>query len=467
LRRFESLLVAGCALAIVWPALFGVRPRRGLILAVAMVAVVTQLVVEGYRWQLLPLYVVALGLGTGDLLSVERQLPWWRRASRPILGLIGLGMVALPLVVLPIPTLPEPSGPLAVGTISLALQFPERQEDYGPRPGVGTRRIMVQVWYPAAAVEDPPVDPWTEDLDIVGPAMSRRLGYPGFFLSHTRYTAAQSVKSAPPLAGTFPLVLYSHGYGGFRTIAVNQMEALASHGYVVMAADHTFGAAAVRFPDGAVATLDPEALPREGTVAEDVYKERAVTLATTFALDLAGIVDALEEGSAGPFASMADHVDLGRIGVMGHMVGGGAAVRFCLSDPRCQAVLGMDAWVEPVPDRIIAPASEIPMLFMRSAEWRGSNNDGRLRGMAERSKATTYWIGIEEATESDFVLTPLLSPLGSRLGLTGTIPAGRIIPIIDRFQIGFFDHVLLGAGAAAVEQNPFDEVTLEVIRPSS
>ncbi len=42
-----------------------------------------QLVIEGFRWQMIPLYVVAVGLGVGDLLSMERALPWWRRVSRP------------------------------------------------------------------------------------------------------------------------------------------------------------------------------------------------------------------------------------------------------------------------------------------------------------------------------------------------------------------------------------------------
>ena len=100
---------------------------------------------------------------------------------------------------------------------------------------------------------------------------------------------------------------------------------------------------------------------------------------------------------------------------------------------------------------------------MRSDGWRGTPNDGRLRGLAERSETITYWIGIEGAGHNDFVVTPLFSPVAGRLGLKGPIPAGRIIPIIDRFLVGFFDRTLLGTGAAAIEQNPFDEVTLEVI----
>jgi hypothetical protein len=60
-------------------------------------------------------------------------------------------------------------------------------------------------------------------------------------------------------------------------------------------------------------------------------------------------------------------------------------------------------------------------------------------------------------------MTPLFSPVAERLGMKGPIAAERIIPIIDRFLAGFFDHTLLDAGAAAIERNPFPEVSLEII----
>jgi len=458
------LILAGvCAGAVTWPALFGSRPRRGIVLVGTLGALVAQLTIEGFRWQMIPLYVLAVGLGVGDLLSMERALPWWRRVSRPALGLIGLGMMALLPTILPVPDLPSPSGPLSIGTMSVELTFPDRLEHYGPQPDTSPRRIMVQVWYPAEEMKGVEPGPWTEDVDVIGRAMSRRLGFPGFFLSHTRYSKSHSFEGATPLSGLFPVVMYSHGWTGFRTIAVNQAESLASHGYIVVAADHTYGAVSTRFPDGTIVDFDPNALPDEETVEPEVYAEAGVDLVGTYADDLTGILDAIAGGEAGPFGEIASHIDLGLVGVYGHSVGGGAAVLFCLSDERCKAVLGMDAWVEPVPDRVIATPATRPMLFMRSDGWRGTPNDGRLRGLAERSESITYWIGIKGAAHNDFVVMPLFSPIAARLGLKGPIPAGRIIPIIDRFLVGFFDHTLLGTGAAAIEQNPFDEVNLEVI----
>jgi hypothetical protein len=53
--------------------------------------------------------------------------------------------------------------------------------------------------------------------------------------------------------------------------------------------------------------------------------------------------------------------------------------------------------------------------------------------------------------------------VAERLGMKGSIGAERIVPIVDRFLAGFFDHTLLDAGPAAIERNPFPEVSLEII----
>lgn len=442
-----------------WPAIFGVRSRRGVVLVASLAIVISQLLIEGFRWQLVPLYVVALALGFGDLLSMERQLPWWRRVSRPALGLIGVGMMCLPPVSLPVPRLPMPSGDLGVGTATFELVFRERIDQYGPEAGTSSRRVAVQVWYPAESDGGQP-RPWTPDLDLIGPRLSRRLGFPGFFLSHTVYTPGRARLNAAPLPGSFPVVLYSHDHADFRTVALNQLEALASRGYFVVAPDHAYLALVSRLPDGSVFDFDPNALAVD--LDETARLERGRDMEETMRDDLAGILDALALEQS-PFGVLASHADVGRVGAFGRGAGGGAAVWLCLTDPRCIGAAGFNPWVDPIPDRVAAEPTGLRMMFIRSTEAEGTANDGRLRGLAERSDGTAYWIGIEGTEGNDFVMAPLFSPVAERLGMKGPIPAERIIPIIDRFLAGFFDHTLLDAGAAAIERNPFPEVSLEVI----
>jgi dienelactone hydrolase len=464
LRRFELFLVFGALFAVGWPAVFGVRTRRGIVAISLVTLFALQWRLEGLRWQMVPIYLIALGLTITDLIFVDRALEWTQRVSRVVFGLAGIALASLLPFVLPIPELPTPSGPDAIGTVTIELIDREREEIYGENPG-GPRHLMVQMWYPAEPVDD--VDPilWNEDWDVVMPEMARNLGYPGWFLNHTRYTESHAAPSLPVADGTFPVIVYSHGWTGFRTIAINQIETLVSNGYMVVAIDHTYGAVATRFEDGEVVTFDPNALPDEEVVGEELYAEAATVLVGVYAADIVTVLNALEEGEEGGFGPIAESADMTRIGLYGHSTGGGAAVQVCLIDERCDAVLGMDPWVGPIPDKIISISATRPALHMRSDEWRGNENDAILRGIAERSQEVTYWIGIEGAHHNDFVITPLFSPFGAQLGLKGPIPAGRVIPIIDRYLLGFFDVFLLGTGSAAIDTASFQEVSLEVIRP--
>jgi hypothetical protein len=243
------------------------------------------------------------------------------------------------------------------------------------------------------------------------------------------------------------------------------MEALASNGFMVIAIDHTYAAATVRFPDDEIIEYDPAALPDPEEVGEEAFLESSQTLIEVLTADVKTVVDALEEGENGPFGALATSADVTRLGIFGHTTGGGAAMSFCLQDERCDALLGLDPGVEAIPDRVIAVSAAKPGLYLRSDEWRDTENDAILRGIAERSTVVTYWIGVEGALQSDFEMTPLLSPFAGRLGWTGPIPAGTVIPIVDRYLLGFFDVFLLETGTAALDTASFNEVSVEVIHP--
>lgn len=458
------ILAFAVVFAVAWPVVFGVRPRRGIVAGVLTVALFAQLQFEGYRWQMLPLYLAALLLAVGDVFFLERRLEWSSRLVRGALGVIGIVFaIALP-VLFPVPQLPAPSGPDAVGTITVPLIDRSRDELYGERPG-GPREFVAQVWYPARIVGDSEPVVWSEDWEVVAPAMSENMGVPSWFLDHTRYTLSNAAPTMPVADGSYPVILFSHGWSGVRTITLNQIENLVSNGYIVIAPDHTYGAAATVLADGEVAVQDPNALPDAAVVGETAYLESAADLVSVFSGDLVTILNELDEGQSGSFAAISEAADLTRIGVYGHSAGGGAAVKTCLEDTRCGAVLGMDPWVEPLTERDLRLNMTVPALYMRSEDWIDTSNDSLLRGIAGRGESITYWLGIDGADHNDFTVAPLLSPISARLGLTGPIPAGRVIPIVDNYLVGFFDVFLLGTGSAALDSVTYPEVSLSVIEP--
>lgn len=464
MRRFELVLAFVAFFAVAWPVVFGTRPRRGIVAALLVGAVIAQLQIDGYRWQMIPFYVVAIGLAVGDVFYIERKMVWSTRLIRGILGTVGLVFAAALPVILPVPEVPTPSGPEPIGTMTIELIDRARDELYGERPG-GPREFMAQVWYPAVLEADESVDPvpWSEDWKVVAPAIALNMGLPSWFLDQTGYSLSHARPALPMAPGTFPVVIFSHGWEGVRSIALNQVEHLVSNGYIVIAPDHTYGAAATVLEDGEVVYADPEALPPPQDVDEETYSQAATDLVTTYSGDLNTILTELSEGESGAFAPIAAGVDLNRIGIYGHSTGGGAAIKTCLENELCGAVLGMDPWVEPLNESDLRQNMTKPALYMRSDEWINTPSDALLAGIAARGESVTYMVGIEGAVHNDFVMTPLLSPLSSQLGLTGSIPAGRVISIVDNYLLGFFDVYLLGTGSAALDAVSFPEVSVSVI----
>lgn len=482
MRTFEIVEAAAVALAVLLPVLIGTRLKRGWMSLALIFALVTQGVVEGWRWQLLPLHLGVVGLAIGDLIWDDRRVRGVRRFRRGVLGIPGIVVLLILPIALPIPEIPAPTGAFEVGTMTFVVTDPDRIEIYGlddldpeaePQPTIEAdeteeepgepRKIVVQAWYPADVPDDALPGLWEPDLDVVGPALARSFGFPGFMLDHVSEVRSHSYPGAEPLSGRIPVVLYSHGWGGFRSVALDQMESIASHGYLVLAADHAYGAVASRYPDtGEVVYLDERALPEEEETDPDDYEDATQDLVETFADDLILILDQLALGDEGAFAAIARNADLERIGLYGHSTGGGAAARACLIDERCDAVAGLDAWVEPIPDRFVARELQMPSLFIRSDEWREKDDDRRLRGMAERSPATSYWIGLLGASHYDFTLPPHFSAYSEALGLKGTVPSARVAAIVDDYLNGFFDRYLLGVGGAVLDEAPPPEVTIEV-----
>jgi len=453
MRTFEAILLLALLACLLLPP----RPRRWAALAAVLVALL-HLGVEGERWQMVPAYILTALFAVLTLLQLRPKSPAAlpssaqpesrRRSSvvgRPVvrasLSVLVIILLALPPLLFPVPRLPDPGGPYAVGTRTFQWVDPERLEAYTPDP-TDHRVIMVQVWYPAAPAAEARTAPWMESLDVAGPAMAAFLRLPSFFLDHAELMRTHAYPDAPAApGGPFPVVLYSHGWNGFRTINLDQSEALASHGYIAVAVDHTYGAMVTVFADGGVALNIPDLLPDRD--AGPAFQAASEALEATFATDLRFVLDELAHVDAGlDPGPLTGQLDLDRIGLYGHSTGGGAAVIACAQDPRCDAVLGQDAWLEPVPRPVIAAGLPQPALFLRSEVWASGLNDELLAQLIAASPAALGRPTILGTRHYDFTLLPLLSPLAPFLGLKGPLAGPRVLEINTDYLIAFFDQSL-------------------------
>jgi len=455
MRPFEILVLALVVLCFIRP-LFPQRRRwLDFLPTVALAAVFVQLLIEGYRWQMLPLYLLAAGLFVFLLSGLirpqrsERDLGW-KSGVQVALGLLLTGLAAALPLVLPVPHLPEPTGPYQIGTITLDLTDNSRLELYSSDPDA-PRRFLVQVWYPAEPSEGAKQAPWMEHADQVAPAIAAWIDLPGFFLDHIRYARSDAYESAPLVksSGGYPLLLFSHGWGGFRAQSSFLMQELASHGYVVAALEHPYGSVMTVFPDGQVVPNNPQALP-VGT-PEDEFGPAAIRLVDQWAGDLEyalHVFDSMNDND--PQYGFTGQLDMQHVGVFGHSTGGGATVEFCGREPRCIAGVGLDAYLTPVSPAVRQSGVEQPFLFLFSQDWPSETNNRLLDSLLAHSPNALY-LTLLGTDHYDFSDLPMLTPLASRLGLKGPLNGRRALRIVDDYTLAFFERYLKDQPSALLD----------------
>lgn len=195
-------------------------------------------------------------------------------------------------------------GPHPVGVRTLALVDPTR-----PNPnGSGPRPLTTEIYYPSTpeAVAEVPRD------------VANLLGIP--LIATPTY---RDVARAP---GKFPMIVYSHGGGWVRFDNAMKMAHLASHGFVVVSADH---------PGSDLQTpLDPNS-----------FVDRP--------LDVRFLIDTFLGFDAEPGHWLEGAIDGDRIGGTGWSFGGyavtalatGPFFRGTFTDPRMRAILPLDGAV--------------------------------------------------------------------------------------------------------------------------
>ena len=198
------------------------------------------------------------------------------------------------------------SGPFAVGETTLTL----------PTDGA-----PVEVWYPATKAS---VAHRSEASYNVGdwlPAPLQKLvqklvqAIPGkVSIAHP----SGGVRGVPVAPGRYPLVVFSHGYGGYRDQSTFLTAHLAQWGFVVAAPDHY-----------------------SRDLAEVLGGPTGAKKNTSDVDDLRATVDLLAREDASASGRFRGHVDTSRVGAVGHSAGGAAVEALAAADPRVTTFVGL------------------------------------------------------------------------------------------------------------------------------
>ncbi len=161
--------------------------------------------------------------------------------------------------------------------------------------------------------------------------------------------------------------------------------------------------------------------------------------------DLGYTLDFLKSENEDSISPFFGKLNLQLVGVYGHSTGGGAAIQFCGTDPRCIALLGMDPFMRPVSYEVIDAGVTQPSFFMFSQEWADetdSRNNELFNRFYPNVEQTFGVIKIEGTAHYDFTDLPLLSPLAPQLGLKGPINGKLVTRIVNEYLLSFFNATL-------------------------
>ena len=244
---------------------------------------------------------------------------------RPSLALFAVvALLLAPIAPTPVlgfggsPPAPDALGPWAVGHTAFEIVDSERDD----------RPLPIEVWYPA----DPE--------DAVGDTTTYMLIAPFIFM-----TSPMAIEDIPVL-GRFwmPLVVFSHGSGSLNIQSTELMETLASHGFVVVAPNHTGNTINDPVPDPFSALNRP--------------------------LDVSFLIDHMLERSNDPEDPFFFRISPFAIGVVGHSFGGYTALAMAAGlegqvppDPRVRAIVPTSAVTSLHSDEELASIT-IPTLFI-------------------------------------------------------------------------------------------------------
>jgi len=353
------------------------------------------------------------------------------------------------------------------------LDLPSDPAAWGVPVGVSTFEhggAILEVWYPAS---DSAADSPTELLfmqqfipDVVQDALGE------FSLPEVDTRAVRDAPLRVP-ESPYPVVVFSHGFGGFRLQSVDFATHLASRGYVVVAADHpgrSLGAVLPCLFTPVLEGCDLEAWGGEDTAPEQID----------------AILDWLPTATAdgGPLAGA---LDLDHVGLSGHSAGGATTSRQGDADATFDALLpmgGADDTTRDVPTLLMGGSCDGMFPMERMHEIHDGLADGRLLTIhgaghlaftdlcaLELGEFAATYLEPRDDIKPLFLDGLVLLAIDGCPGIVpdeppaeecadGYLPLEESFPIVRHYATVFFDEQLGGQGGG-VGGGVFTAVTVE------
>jgi predicted dienelactone hydrolase len=358
-------------------------------------------------------------------------------------------------------TLPTPTGPFAVGRTTYAWSDAAQVDPMAPQPGT-KRDLLAWIWYPAAprqpsqTVDEYLPAPWRTALERQSGALLTQ-----FLTRDLSRVHAHSIRDAEvsPHQRSYPVVFMRAGLAALTTDYTTLAEDLASHGYVVVGFDAPYRSFVVVLPDGRVIARAPQ---NNADLLDGPQKEQlANKLLQAWSADMGFALDQLTRlNVSDPSGRFFGRLDMQRVGVFGHSLGGATALQFCHDDLRCKA--GIDVDGAPL-GSVVADGVTQPFMFLLS-DHRGESDAGQPEAIRRaganihtiydrlpsdrRLMITIRGAGHYEFSDDGAMLkSPLLMRVLRTVGVV-RLDGRRQVALTAHYISTFFDVYLKGAPAS-------------------
>jgi len=244
---------------------------------------------------------------------------------------------------------PEPTGKYAVGTTVMELTDINSKEIYSENSDEN-RNLVVRFFYPSLPSSDQKKYPYLGNkMPYYQKFVASYYQVPEFIAKlFLRGIGTHSFINAP-LAheqGSYPVVLFSHGLLGLPSdTSLTILENLASHGYIIVAIDHSYLNALTLFADGKV-TSSLKLSEQFNKMSQKEQKKFQTKAIDVYKADMKFVIDELAKINEDPASIFYQCINLQQIAAMGHSAGGTASIEFCRNDNRCKAAIDLDGWYD-------------------------------------------------------------------------------------------------------------------------
>jgi hypothetical protein len=327
--------------------------------------------------------------------------------------------------------LPTPTGPFDIGTVSYYWVDEARGEVFTPLDQDDKREIIVRFWYPATVEPDatPELylenDPaWQMMIDMTGHKAEWIMSPDELVATETHAYANALVSDAQD---TYPVLVFTHGWVMMAEYYTTLLEDLASHGYIVAGITHPYASAPVTLQDGRVANFVPD----NRKAVESSYADQI------FVLDQLEVLNVDD-----PLGLFVGRLDLDRLGIWGHSLGGVDAILTCAADSRCKAALNLDADSTFLGNNYLQEINPqevtVPTMFLVSGQWGQPDFD-----FYERLGGPAYYLTFEAIWHMNIGDYPFwfVSANMPAINIMGFDPQ-RSLDVINAYVLAFFGHYL-------------------------